>query len=85
MRLASFPGLPLPLYYSKSILEEERKNKRGDYSFFLPPKLIMSSIEGEEGLHRRRKMLGLRGATFFKQLKYDFFLLLVDTNEEKCQ
>ena len=32
--LASFPGLPLPLYYSRSIMEEERKNKR----------------EGEEGL-----------------------------------
>ena len=29
--------------------------------------------------HSRRKMLGLRGVTFFKQLKYDFFLLLVDT------
>ena len=28
-------------------------------------------------------MFRLRGATFFKQLKYDFLLLLVDTNEEK--
>ena len=52
--IASFPGLALSLYYSRSIWEEERKNKReeGLVCIIIYRGVAMREV-GEEGLGTR--------------------------------